>query len=948
MRWRNSRAWWKSGRVVGVSLRTWLLVCVTGAASSEAAAAATPESLTPASAQQAGPASDDLIPFEQFELDNGLRVIVHTDRKAPIVAVNVWYHVGSKDEPPGRTGFAHLFEHLMFQGSEHYDDEFFRPLERVGATGMNGTTSFDRTNYFQNVPTSALDLALWLESDRMGHLLGAITQSRLDEQRGVVQNEKRQHENRPYGRVPETVFRASFPVGHPYRTLPIGSMEDLDAASLDDVKNWFASWYGAANAVLVLAGDIDVATAREKARRYFGHIGSGPPLARPGEWIAARTESRRETLYDQVAQPRWQRYWNTPPDGTVDAEYLGLVAEILGGGKTSRLYERLVYRERLADTVGAGQSSLEIAGLFSLSADVKRDVPPARVEAAIAEELRRFAEHGPDAEELARAKIVVESGFVKGLERIGGFGGKADVLASCAVFDGDPGCYRRSLRWIAEAKPADLQRVARRWLAQGDYTLEILPQPAYQAGGASTVDRATGPPFPSEFPDVAFPPLERARLSNGIPVIVASRPGVPVARVSLLFDAGYVADLGRKAGTSSFTMSMLDEGAGKLDALQIADRAERLGADLLLGSSLDTSFAAVSAMTDRLEPSLSLLADVVRRPTFPAGELERLRKEWIAGIAREKTSPDALALRVLPPVLYGAGHPYAIPFSGSGTEESIGALSRADLLEFQRQVLRPDNVTVIVVGAITRDEVLPLLERQFGDWQPTPGVALVKPAIPAAAPAPASRVFLLDRPGAIQTTLLVGQLMESSRAVDRIELNTANAVLGGTFTSRINLNLREDKHWSYGARAALPEALGQRPWLLSAPVQSDKTLEAIAEIRREVAEFVAARPATSDEIEQVKQRDVRALSGQFETHASVAGAIADIVRFGRPDDWIRTLKQRLEAQDDEDIRAAARRAFRPQALTWVIVGDLARIEAPVRALGLGTVQVVDANGRVLR
>ena len=919
---------------------------VTLPASTVLAAAATPVA-TPV-ATPAAASSHELIPYEEFHLDNGLTVLVHTDRKAPIVAVNLWYHVGSKNELAGRTGFAHLFEHLMFQGSEHYNDEFFRPLELVGATSMNGTTSFDRTNYFQNVPTTALDLALWLESDRMGHLLGVVDQARLDEQRGVVQNEKRQNENRPFGRVPETVFRASFPPGHPYRTMPIGSMEDLDAATLDDVRDWFKTYYGAANAVLVLAGDIDVATARTKAEQYFGHIPPGPALIRPGEWIAARTESKRETMYDQVAQPRWQRYWNTPRDGTADAEHLALAAEILGGGKTSRLYERLVYRERLADTVGAGQSSLEIAGLFSISADVKTGIAVERVEAAVAEELRRFIEQGPTAAELDRAKTVFRSSFIRGLERIGGFGGKADVLASCEVYENDPACYRRSLATIAAATPADLQRVTRRWLTQGDYTLEVLPQPAFRPVTASAVDRSQGPPTITSFPDVAFPDLQRRKLSNGIPVIVATRPGVPVARVSLLFDAGYVADLGRKPGTSSFAMGMLDEGAGQLDALGIADRVERLGADLSAGSALDTSFVGVSTLTEKLEPSLQLLADVVRRPTFPTTEIERIRKGWIAGIAREKTSPDALALRVLPPVMYGEGHPYAIPFSGSGTEESVAALTRDDLVDFHRQVLRPDNVTLIVTGAVTPAQVLPLLEKQFGDWKPAPGVALVRPVIPQAPDAVAPRVFLLDRPGAQQTTLLVGQLMPSSRADDRLELNTANAVVGGTFTSRLNMNLREQKHWSYGVRSSLPEALGQRPWLLSAPVQSDKTLEAIAEIRRELAEFVGAKPATGDEIAKIRQRDVRALSGQYETNASVSGAIADIVRFGRPDDWVRTLRQRLEAQTDAGVQQAAQLAFRPDALTWVIVGDLDRIEAPIRELGLGEVHVLDADGDVLR
>jgi predicted Zn-dependent peptidase len=889
-----------------------------------------------------------LIPYEKFTLENGLTVVVHTDRKAPIVAVNLWYHVGSKNEQAGKTGFAHLFEHLMFQGSEHYDDEYFKPFEQVGATSMNGTTSFDRTNYFQNVPTTALDLALWMESDRMGHLLGVVTQPRLDEQRGVVKNEKRQGENRPYGRVSEIVFRASFPPGHPYRTLPIGSMADLDAATLDDVREWFRAYYGAANAVLVLAGDIDVATARAKAEKYFGHIAPGPAITRPGLWIAARTDSRRETMHDQVAQPRWQRYWNTPPDNTRDSEYLGLVGEILGGGKTSRLYERLVYRERLADSVAAGQSPLEIAGLFTLSADVKQGVPVARVEAAMMEELQRFIDQGPTKAELERARIAIRAGFIRGLERIGGFGGKADVLASCEVYAGDPGCYRQSLDWIEAAKPADLQRVARQWLSQGDYTLEVLPQPAYTAAATDVVDRKPGPPVTSEFPDIVFPQLQRARLSNGIPVIIATRPGVPVARVSLMFDGGFVGDQGRKPGTASFAMSLLDEGAGKLDSLAIADRAERLGAQITSAAGLDTAFAAVSMLTDQADPSLALLADVVRRPRFPQHEIERVRKEWIAGIAREKMSPDSLALRVLPPLLYGAGHPYAIPFSGSGTEASVSALTRDDLAAYQRDFLRPDNATIIVTGAVTPATILPLLERHFGDWQPPAGASPPRAAIAAATGSSGTRVYLLDRPGAPQTSILAGQLLPSSFAPDRIELNTANEVLGGTFTSRINMNLREDKHWSYGARSSLTETRGQRPWLLSAPVQTDKTVESIREIRRELADVLAAKPITADEVDKIRSRDVRALSGQYETNAAVSGAIGDIVRFGRPDDYVRTLQSLLEAQTDAGVRQAAAQAFRPDSLTWIIVGDLSKIEAPIRELGLGSVQVLDADGNVLR
>jgi len=892
-------------------------------------------------------ADEILIPYERFTLDNGLTVIVHTDRKAPVVAVNLWYHVGSKNEKPGKTGFAHLFEHLMFQGSENYKDEYFKPFEQVGATNMNGTTNFDRTNYFQNVPTTALDLALWMESDRMGHLLGVIDQARLDEQRGVVQNEKRQGENRPYGRVWESLFRASFPAGHPYRWTPIGSMEDLNAASLDDVHQWFRDYYGAANAILVLAGDIDVETARAKAAQYFGHIAPGPALTRPGVWTAARTASTRETMYDQVAQTRLYRVWNGPQDGTQDAELLALAAQVLGGGKTSRLYERLVYRDRIADTVSAGHTALEIAGLFGITADVKAGVPHARVEAAIEEELQRFIAKGPSAEELERARTGMRAGFIKGLERIGGFGGKADVLAACEVYEGDPGCYRRSLETLRTATSEDVREAARRWLSQGDHTLEVLPYPAHRAAAASAVDRSTGVPVIAEFPGVAFPDIERHRLSNGLPVMLAHRPGVPVARVSLLFDAGYAADQGRRAGTASFTMAMLDEGTKSLGALAIADRAESLGADLATGSSLDTSSASVSALAERLDDSVALLADIVRNPAFPPEEIERVRKEWIAAIGREKSSPDALASRLLPPLLYGEGHPYAIPFTGSGTEASVAALTREDLLAFQRDWLRPDNATLIVTGDTTAAQLLPVLEKHFGSWQAAASQRPAK-ALPKAATPAAPRVYLVDKPGAVQSNILVGQVLASSSAPNRLETDTMNNVLGGTFTSRINMNLREDKHWSYGARSSLPDALGGRPWLLSAPVQTDKTVESLRELQREIAEFVSAQPATAEEIAKIRNRDVRALSGRYETNAAVSGAIAEMITFGWPDDYVRSLKSRLEAQTDEAVRTAARESLDPGRMTWVVIGDLKTIEQPIRELGLGEVRVLDADGQVIR
>ena len=886
------------------------------------------------------------IPYAQFQLDNGLTVIVHEDHKAPIVAVNLWYHVGSKNEKPGRTGFAHLFEHLMFQGSENYKDEFFKPFEKVGTTDQNGTTDFDRTNYFQNVPTTALDTALWMESDRMGHFAGAIDQAVLDEQRGVVQNEKRQGDNSPYGKAFYSILEGLFPEGHPYRWEPIGSMQDLNAASLDDVKEWFATWYGPSNTVLVLAGDIDVKTARAKVEQYFGHIPPGGPLTRRDISAPPLSAPARDEMHDRVAQTRIMRAWVAPHSIARDADELSLFARVLGQGKTSRLFQRLVLKEQLVSSVSAFQYGLEIAGMFMIQTDLKPGVDPVRVEAIIDEELARLVADGPTSKELQRARVAIEAGVIRGAERIGGFGGKADILAECMTYARDPECYKTSLGNMNAATPASIAAVAQRWLGANHYTLTISPFPDLKAG-ASKVDRSKGVPETTAFPDLAFPAIQRGALKNGIEVVLAERHEVPVVQMRMIFDAGYAADQGRKLGTASFAMNMLDEGTRTLDATAIATRTEELGAQIGAYNSLDVSGATLSALKKELDGSLALFADVVRNPRFEPAEMDRVKGQWLAQISQEKTSPNALGLRVLPPLLYGEGHAYAIPLTGTGTEASITSLTPEDLAAFHRDFVRPDNARIIVVGDTTLAEITAKLDAVFGNW---PANRMARPVknIAEVAAQTRTRVFLINKPNAEQSVIMAGQLVPSSKAADRQLLQTANSVFGGEFTARINMNLREDKHWAYGAYSGASAALGQRPLTASAGVQSDKTIESIRELQREFSEYSSSRPATSEEITKIKTGDVRSLPGSFETAAAVLGAITDIVVFDRPDDYVKNLKASIEAQSEEAIRAAARTYFKPDGLTWVIVGDLAKIEAGVRALNLGEVKVLDADGKILR
>ncbi|QZN82869.1 insulinase family protein [Stenotrophomonas sp. DR822] len=926
--------------------------------------------LAPTYALAAKPAATSKvdIPFEQFTLPNGLRVVVHTDRKAPIVAVNIWYHVGSKDEPAGRTGFAHLFEHLMFQSSENHDGEYFEPFKQVGATGQNGTTNTDRTNYFENVPTTALDMALWMESDRMGHLVGAIDQAALDEQRGVVQNEKRQGENQPYGQVWEQLNRALYPVGHPYHHSVIGSMNDLNAASLDDVKTWFRTWYGPNNAVLVLAGDIDLATAKEKAARYFGSIPAGPTMAQPKVDVAKRPADTREVMTDKVPQARIYRAWNVAQVGTTDVDQLQLLAYVLGGAKSSRLSQRLQHQDKLVDNISAGAYASQLGSNFMVMATVKQGQDPAKVEKIIDEEIERLLKEGPTAEELARAKTGSRAAFIRGIERIGGFGGKADALAECTVYTGDPGCFRTSLANIDKATAADLKRLGAQWLDKGSHTLVVEPgervalkEDPTQAPKPFTVpavdsrystlpeqvDRKAGVPQTREFPQLKFPALQRATLKNGTQVVLAERHEIPVVQFSYQFPGGFTADQGRKPGTANFTMNLMTEGAGKLGSLAFADAADALGASLDAGAGLDSVTVDMSALKENLVPSLALYRDLLREPRFEQSEIDRVKATWIAGIQQEKVNPNAVAMRVLPPLLYGKGHPYAIPFTGSGDEAAIRTLGREDLVDFHRDWLRPQDGTLIVVGDTTLAEIVPLLDKQLGDWKATGDAPTIKATTAVALPK-SPRVFLIDQPGAVQANLFAGQVVPPSSDASSTRFDIANGVIGGDFTSRLNMNLREDKHWSYGARTSASNTVGQRPWMAMAPVQIDKTGPAMAEMRKEIAEFAnGSKPATDAEVARIRNIQTLSLPGAYETASAVASTIGTIVQFKRPDDYVLRRKAEIEAMTPAQVQQAAAE-IKPQALTWVVVGDLKQTEAAVRALNLGEVTVIDAEGNPVK
>lgn len=888
-------------------------------------------------------AAKSMIPYEMFTLSNGLRVVVHTERKAPVVSIAVWYHVGSKDEKPGRTGFAHLFEHLMFNGSENFDDEWFGPMEEIGATDLNGTTWFDRTNYFQTVPKTAVERVLWMESDRMGHLVGAITQAKLDEQRGVVQNEKRQGDNEPYGLLEYRVLEGLFPQGHPYRWSTGGSMEDLNAAKVEDVKDWFKTYYGPTNAALILAGDIDVATAKTLAEKYFGDIPPGAPVGHRTAWVPKRNENTRDVLYDRVPQARISRNWAVPGYETRDSLLLSLASDIVGSGKTSRLYKALVFDKALATSASLSIQDQEIAGIAEMEINVRAGQSRAEAERVSEQVLADFLARGVTKEELDRSKTSIKAGFLRGLERMGGFGGRSTVLAEGLLYADNPAHYEQVLKWLDDATPADVQKAAQQWLGNGWHQVDVLPFGTPKET-ASIVDRKKGLPPVTSTPDLVFPQLQETTLSNGIKVVLAERAGSPLVEAAIQFDAGSSADPGDKPGLAGLTMNMLDEGAAGKSAIQIAETLDGLGASLGTSNLLDVSRVRLSALKDKLTPSVALWADVVRRPDFKSDDLERLRRNQLAAIQQEKAEPQGLALRLLPPALYGASHPYGKPFSGSGTEASIKSISTQALRSFQETWLRPENATIYVAGGVSMAEVKPLLEQQFGTWKASATAKGVKPSLEAK-PATGVRVAIIDKPGAPQSFILAGRVGSTGSAPDYIEQSLANDVLGGAFTARVNMNLRETKHWSYGAFTFSPDARGPRPWMIFAPVQSDKTKESVQEILKEVRDFSAAKPPTPAEVDRQVKSNVRSLPGAFEAVSSVLGRIVSDAGLGRPVDYVTSLKQKYERVTPDTAKAAGSKEFRTDDLLWVIVGDKVKIEPGIRSLNLGTVEIWNEDGQ---
>jgi zinc protease len=919
-------------------------------------------SLTTPLAQNRGAVEIPRVAFEKYTLPNGLDVILSQDRRLPMVAVNLWYHVGPANEEPGRTGFAHLFEHMMFQSSKHVPpDSHIRLLETAGASNLNGTTDFDRTNYFETVPANQLELALWLESDRMGYLLEKVDQAALSNQQDVVRNERRQSvENQPYGLAGEAVIQSLFPKGHPYYGSVIGSHEDIQAVKLDDVNRFFRQFYAPNNASLAIVGDFDPTATKALVQKYFGTLKRGPAVPPIKADTPPITEERRRVVPSRVQLPRVYMAWLTPSifkPGDADAEF---AAEILGGGRSSRLFKKLVYEKQIAQNVTTSQQSLILGSIFQITATARPGHTVEELELAIDEELNGLRMQPPSAVEIEQARNTFETAIIGGLERLGGFGGVADRLNAYNHYLGTPEYLQEDIERYRAVTPATVQAFAKAYLTTNTrvvvHAVPGQPQtaaappsapaptpapPPGQAGGQSINEDE---PWRLEMPKAGpARPLQlstpaSATLANGLTLILNERRGLPVVAANLVIKTGSDANPVEKAGLANFVAAMLDEGTATRGALEIADEVSRLGASLNTGSSMDATTVSVRSLTANFPATLGLVADVALRPSFPAEEIERQRSQRLGQLVQQRDNPGQVAAQVMAVALYGGRHPYG--YTEIGTEASMKAMTRDEMLAFWRQNFVPNNAALVVAGDISMTELRAMAEKTFGGWaQGTPA----RPAL-SAPDTTRARVIVVDMPGTPQAQLRVAGIGAARSSPDFRALQVMNTALGGLFSSRINMNLREQHGYSYGTYSQFIFRRSAGPFAVAGGVRTDATAASVSEIFKEIAGMIE-KPMGADELQKAKDSLANSIPAAFETSLNAVNGFSNIFIYDLGLDYYTRYAQQVNAVTATQALDVAKRYIVPDRLVVIAVGDRAAIEAELRKLNLGQLEVRDAEGK---
>ncbi len=900
-----------------------------------------------ASAESAESADVPKLEFEKYTLPNGLQVILHVDRKLPIVHVNQWFHVGSKNEKPGRTGFAHLFEHMMFQGSQNTGD-YFVTAEQAGANlregGVNGTTNTDRTNYFATVPSGNLERILWLESDRLATLADALTKEKLDNQRDVVKNERRQGlENVPYGRAFKLITENLHPAGHPYSWTVIGSHEDLTAASLDDVKDFFRTYYTPNNLSLVIAGDFDPAEAKRLVEKYFGPIPAGPPVDRPKLWIPTLQGEKIVEATDRVPQDRTYMTWPSPAVFAPGDAELDLVSQILTDGLSARLTKTLVYDKQVCSTVNAFQNSSEISGYFGVIATARPGASLADIERIVTAEIARFAKTGPTQAELDRAKAKYEFGFVNGLERIGGFGGKADLLNRYNTYLGDPGKTGFDVGRYRRVSIEDARAAADRWLNTKNRLLVRFHPENSGRVSETALDRSKSP---SVGADRVFhaPDVQSARLENGMQIFVVERHELPEVAVTLASRAGSSGAPAGKDGVAYVTAETMLRGTTTRKALQLEDALGDLGTSIEATVNRDDARLELEVLKRHLGPAVTLLADVVRNPTFPAEEVEREKKTHLDALAQQARNANAIAARVRPILVFGADHPYGRPIQGFPS--TVQALTPADLAAFHAARWKPGSSALVFSGDITLEQARSVAEKAFGGWS---GGAAAAIEIPAPSPAASGRVYLIDRQDAAQTVVTQFLAAPARRGEDFPSLALADAGWGGGgFGTRLNLNLRQSKGYSYGVFSNLALYRDGGMWYSGGGVQTNKTKESLVEFDRELTDLAGSRPITDEEFASARLTRIRGYAQQFEALSRVNGQIGDLWTVGLPMTALQRDYDDAAKATVAEARAAAKKFAQSEKASVLLVGDRSKIEPGILELHPGKVVLLDAEGKPVK
>jgi zinc protease len=906
------------------------------------------------------PAASDVpkVAVEKYTLPNGLEVILSQDRRLPVVSVNLWYHVGPANEDAGRTGFAHLFEHMMFQSSKNVPpDAHLRMLEAAGASDLNGTTDFDRTNYYETVPANQLELALWLESDRMGYLLEKVDQAALSNQQDVVRNERRQSvEDQPYGLAEEALVQTLYPKGHPYYGNVIGSHEDIQSVKLDDVHRFFKQYYAPNNASIALVGDFDPAEARKLIERYFGTLKRGPDVPPVKVETPKITSERRKTVQARVELPRVYMAWVTSPiykPGDADAD---IAAHILGGGRSSRLYKKLVYEKQIAQNVSAIQYSLTLGSIFQIEATARLGHTAEELEKALNEELEILRTKATAVDEIERARNTIETDIVGGLEQVGGV---ANRLNTYNHYLDTPDYLQQDVQRYRQVTPDTILAFARDQLApSARVVLHAVPgkpeapaptaasaaPPAAPAAQAAPQSINADEPWRKEVPKpgalraVQLPTPAQATLPNGLTLILDERKELPIVAANLVFKTGSDGNPLDKPGLANFVAAMLDEGTSSRNAPQIADEVSRLGASLTTASSMDATTVSGRSLSKNFASTLGLMADIVLQPSFPADEVERQRTSRLNQLAQQRDSPAQVAAQVTAAALFGTKHPYG--FTEIGNEASVKAITRDDMLAFWRQNFVPNNAALVVSGNISMADLRALAEKAFGGWQQgTPA----RPALGSPETTKA-KVVLVDTPGAKQTQVRVATIGAPRSSPDFRQLQVMNMALGGLFSSRINMNLREEHGYTYGASSQFTFRRSAGPFQVASPVRTDVTAPAISEIFKEIR-GMAEKPMSEAELMSAKASMINSLPGAFETTLDAVGNFSNVYLYDLGLDYYSKYAAEVNAVTSEQALAMARKYLGAERLIVVAVGDRTTIEPQLRRLKLGTIERRNLDGR---